>query len=107
MASEHCRQVIKAPSCDVAIVIPARNAAATLAEALRSVLAAPEVGEVIVVDDGSTDGIADLAPYRVNPATKAFAAAMGPVYVPGRPEALQKCLSAPGKVCRMASRSSR
>lgn len=46
---------------EIAVVIPARNAAATLAEALRSVLAAPEVGEVIVVDDGSTDGTADVA----------------------------------------------
>ena len=46
---------------DVTVVIPARNAAATLQEALVSVLDAPEVGEAIVIDDGSTDGTADVA----------------------------------------------
>ncbi|TQE98477.1 MAG: glycosyltransferase family 2 protein [Spiribacter salinus] len=46
---------------DISIVIPARNAAATLADALRSVLVAAEVAEVIVVDDGSTDGTARIA----------------------------------------------
>lgn len=40
----------------VSAIMPARNAAATIAESLRSVLAQPEVGEVVVVDDGSTDG---------------------------------------------------
>lgn len=46
---------------DISIVIPARNAAATLGETLRSVLDAPEVGEVIVVNDGSTDDTAGIA----------------------------------------------
>ena len=46
---------------DVSVVIPARNAAATLPAALKSVLIAPEVGEVIVINDGSTDGTADVA----------------------------------------------
>ena len=46
---------------DVSVVIPARNAATTLAETLRSILVAPEVGEVIVVDDGSTDQTATIA----------------------------------------------
>ena len=45
----------------VSIVMPARNAAATVVGSLRSVLAEPEVAEVIVIDDGSQDGTADLA----------------------------------------------
>lgn len=46
----------------VSIVIPAYNAAATLAAALASVRQqAHPVAEVIVIDDGSTDGTADVA----------------------------------------------
>lgn len=45
---------IKAASC----VIPAWNASNTIARALNSVLATPGIGEVIVVDDGSTDDTA-------------------------------------------------
>ena len=45
----------------IAIVMPARNAASTIVTSLRSVLAAPEVTEVIVIDDGSQDGTGDLA----------------------------------------------
>jgi glycosyltransferase involved in cell wall biosynthesis len=39
-------------------VIPAWNASATIARALKSVLATPGIAEVIVVDDGSTDDTA-------------------------------------------------
>jgi succinoglycan biosynthesis protein ExoU len=39
----------------VAIVIPAYNASATIARAVISALREPEVAEIIVVDDGSTD----------------------------------------------------
>lgn len=46
---------------DISVVIPARNAAATLAETLRSVLAQGRLGEVVVVDDGSTDATAGIA----------------------------------------------
>lgn len=40
---------------DISVVIPARNAAATISETLRSVLDQDRLAELIVVDDGSTD----------------------------------------------------
>ncbi|MBM2812996.1 MAG: hypothetical protein HW416_3755, partial [Chloroflexi bacterium] len=42
------------------IVIPAYNEAATIREVLRRVLAAPFDKEIIVVDDGSTDGTREI-----------------------------------------------
>jgi glycosyltransferase involved in cell wall biosynthesis len=40
----------------VSAIIPARNEAASIARVVESLAAQPEVGEVIVVDDQSTDG---------------------------------------------------
>lgn len=48
----------KAP---VSVVMPAFNAEQHIDEALESVLGEPEVGQVIVVDDGSTDSTAARA----------------------------------------------
>ena len=45
----------------VSIVVPAYNEAATLEEVLRRLGTVPFRSEVIVVDDGSTDGTGDLA----------------------------------------------
>src|SRR5687767_6379658 len=46
----------------VSVVVPAYNAAATLAEALRSLVGQTfPRWEAIVVDDGSSDGTADVA----------------------------------------------
>jgi glycosyltransferase involved in cell wall biosynthesis len=45
----------------VSTVIPALNEARTIAEAVSAALAHPSISEVIVVDDGSTDGTADIA----------------------------------------------
>lgn len=46
----------------VAVIVPAFNEAAVIASTLRSLLAqAPRPREIIVVDDGSTDGTADVA----------------------------------------------
>lgn len=39
----------------VAVIIAAKNASATVVEAVRSALAEPEVRRVVLVDDGSTD----------------------------------------------------
>lgn len=41
--------------------MPARNAVKTVADSVRSVLAQPEVSELVLVDDGSSDGTAELA----------------------------------------------
>ncbi|TQF26725.1 UDP-hexose transferase [Bradyrhizobium sp. UNPF46] len=50
------RQPLPATSVPlVSVVIPAKNVAAYIGETLASALAQGEVGEVIVVDDGSTD----------------------------------------------------
>ncbi|WP_228011266.1 glycosyltransferase family 2 protein [Nonomuraea phyllanthi] len=55
--------LLPVPTADVTIsvVIPARDEAARIGPCLRSVLAAPAVTEVIVVDDGSRDGTAEVA----------------------------------------------
>lgn len=44
----------------LSVVMPVYNERGTLAEILKRVLAEPVVGEVIVVDDGSTDGSRDI-----------------------------------------------
>jgi succinoglycan biosynthesis protein ExoU len=46
---------------DVGVIIPARNAAATIERAVSSALAQPETSEVIVVVDGGTDDTAAVA----------------------------------------------
>lgn len=45
----------------VAVVIPAKDAAATVGRAVASALAQPEAAEVLVIDDGSTDATAERA----------------------------------------------
>jgi succinoglycan biosynthesis protein ExoU len=46
---------------DICVIVAAKNAAATIGLAVRSALAEEEVGRVIVVDDGSSDGTGDAA----------------------------------------------
>ena len=48
----------------VSIVVPAYNEAATIEEVLRRLSTVPFRHEVIVVDDGSTDGTGDLDAVR-------------------------------------------
>jgi glycosyltransferase involved in cell wall biosynthesis len=45
----------------LSVVVPCFNEAATIRELLLKVLAQPLVGEVVVVDDGSSDNSADIA----------------------------------------------
>lgn len=49
----------------LSVIIPVYNEKATVEEILRRVLAAPFRKEVIVVDDGSTDGTADILSARI------------------------------------------
>ena len=51
----------------VSVLMTARNASPTIAAALRSVLAADGDLEVVVVDDGSTDGTADAVRQLADP----------------------------------------
>jgi glycosyltransferase involved in cell wall biosynthesis len=45
----------------LSVVVPCYNEQATVGKVLQRVLASPHVAEVIVVDDGSTDGSAEMA----------------------------------------------
>jgi succinoglycan biosynthesis protein ExoU len=45
----------------VAVMIPAKNAAATIGRAVASALAEPEAHQVVVIDDGSSDGTSEQA----------------------------------------------
>jgi len=48
-------------SAEICVVIAAKDAASTIGRAVRSALAEPEVAEVVVVDDGSSDRTAEAA----------------------------------------------
>jgi glycosyltransferase involved in cell wall biosynthesis len=48
------------PARCLSVVVPCYNEAATIATLLQRVLASPYVEQVVVVDDGSTDGTADI-----------------------------------------------
>ncbi len=48
-------------SQSICVIIAAKNAADTIAIAIRSALAEPEVAEVVVIDDGSSDKTSDVA----------------------------------------------
>ena len=48
-------------AANICIIIAAKNAADTIARAIRSALAEPEAAEIVVIDDGSTDDTAAAA----------------------------------------------
>ncbi|HEX6023234.1 MAG TPA: glycosyltransferase family 2 protein [Solirubrobacter sp.] len=79
------------PDATISVVIPARDEAARIGPCLDGVLADPDVAEVLVVDDGSTDGTAELA--RARGARVVAAGEPLPGWV-GKPWALQRGLEA-------------
>lgn len=50
-------------SQSICVIIAAKNASSTIAEAIRSALAEPEVSEVVVIDDASTDDTFQVAKH--------------------------------------------
>ena len=56
----------------LSVVVPCYNEAATVSELLRRVLASPWVSEVVCVDDGSTDGTADVVRGLSDPRVRLF-----------------------------------
>ncbi len=81
----------RAPELTISAVIPARDEVERIGPCLDGLLADPDVGEVLVVDDGSTDGTADLARARGARVVEAGDAPPGWV---GKPWALQRGLEA-------------
>jgi dolichol-phosphate mannosyltransferase len=79
------------PEVRVSVVIPARDEAARLPGCLRPLLTDPDAGEVIVVDDRSADGTAEVA--RALGARVVAGAELPPGWV-GKPWALQQGLEA-------------
>jgi glycosyltransferase involved in cell wall biosynthesis len=52
------RETPRTVALGLSVIIPAYNEQRTIAEVVRRVLAQPDVAEVLIVDDGSTDGTA-------------------------------------------------
>ena len=48
----------------MSVIVPAYNERAGIADTLASLLASDHPIEIVVVDDGSTDGTADIAERR-------------------------------------------
>jgi succinoglycan biosynthesis protein ExoU len=59
--NQRCGGCVTSGKASVCVIIPAWNAASTIARAVRSALGQPEAVEVIVVDDCSTDATASVA----------------------------------------------
>jgi dolichol-phosphate mannosyltransferase len=82
---------VAAPAGSIAAVVPARDEAARIGPCLEALLADPDLAEVLVVDDGSSDGTGDLA-RRMG--TRVLEAGEPPPGWVGKPWALQRGLEA-------------
>ncbi len=82
----------------VSVVVPARDEAARIGPCLEGLLADPGVAEILVVDDGSTDGTGDvvraLAARISAPPLRVVDAGPPPAGWVGKPWALQRGLEA-------------
>ena len=56
----------------ISIIMPARNAGSTIEASVRSVLAAPEVEELLVMENWSTDNTAEVLAGINDPRLKVF-----------------------------------
>jgi dolichol-phosphate mannosyltransferase len=80
-----------APRASISVVVPARDEAARIGPCLDGLAGDPDVLEVIVVDDGSRDGTADVARAR---GARVLGGAEPPPGWVGKPWALQQGLDA-------------
>jgi glycosyltransferase involved in cell wall biosynthesis len=67
------RDDVHTPTRCLSVVMPAYNEEATITEVVERVLASPWVGELVIVDDGSTDGTSDLLSRVHDPRVRVFA----------------------------------
>jgi dolichol-phosphate mannosyltransferase len=81
----------QAPTASISVVVPARDEAGRIGPCLAGLLADPDVLEVIVVDDESSDGTAALARGR---GARVVAGRPPPAGWVGKPWALQQGLEA-------------
>jgi len=79
------------PAASVSVVVPARDEAARIGPCLEALRHDPDLLEVIVVDDGSTDGTAAIARAA---GARVVAAGEPPPGWTGKPWALQRALEA-------------
>jgi dolichol-phosphate mannosyltransferase len=77
------------PAATISVVVPARDEAARIGPCLAGLLADPDVDEVVVVDDGSRDGTADVAAAA---GARVVAAGEPPAGWIGKPWALERGL---------------
>ena len=74
----------------ISVVMPVRNAVATIDEALAQLLASPHIGEVLIADGGSTDGTVERITRIVDNRVRLASTADSGIYN-GANKALAEC----------------